>query len=59
MGAFGTAYTLAQRITILPIQIYDAYTVSFEFELASAMAVVLGAITLACVAVYRGLTQGR
>ncbi|MBC8161413.1 MAG: ABC transporter permease subunit [Roseiflexaceae bacterium] len=53
MGAFGTAYTLAQRITILPIQIYDAYTVSFEFELASAMAVVLGLITMVALGVYR------
>jgi putative spermidine/putrescine transport system permease protein len=57
MGAFGTAYTLAQRITILPIQIYDAYTVSFEFELASAMAVVLGAITLGSLAGYRAITR--
>jgi putative spermidine/putrescine transport system permease protein len=57
MGAFGTAYTLAQRITILPIQIYDAYTVSFEFELASAMAVVLGAITLGCLAIYRQMVR--
>lgn len=55
MGAFGTAYTLAQRINILPIQIYDAFTNSFEFELASAMAVVLGAITLATLSVYRSL----
>ncbi len=55
MGAFGTAYTLAQRITILPIQIYDAYTVSFEFELASALAVVLGLITLATLALYRAM----
>lgn len=53
MGAFGTAYTLAQRITILPIQIYDAYTVSFEFELASAMAVVLGLITVVALGIYR------
>jgi putative spermidine/putrescine transport system permease protein len=57
MGAFGTAYTLAQRISILPIQIYDAYTVSFEFELASAMAVVLGLITLACLVIYRQLLR--
>jgi putative spermidine/putrescine transport system permease protein len=56
MGAFGTAYTLAQRITIFPIQIYDAYTVSFEFELASAMAVVLGAITLGALGIYRAAT---
>lgn len=57
MGAFGTAYTLAQRITILPIQIYDAFTYSFEFELASAMAVVLGMLTLVTLSVYRSMLR--
>lgn len=57
VGAFGTAYTLAQRITIFPIQIYDAYTVSFEFELASAMALVLAAITLGALAIYRTVVR--
>lgn len=53
IGAFGTAFTLAQRITIFPIQIYDAFTVTFEFELASAMAVTLGVITLGLLGIYR------
>ncbi|MDI6870802.1 MAG: ABC transporter permease [Bacillota bacterium] len=59
MGAFGTAFTLAQNFNILPMLIYTEYTMSFNIEMASAMAVFLGAITLALLAVYRSWGQGR
>ena len=53
MSAFGTAFTLAQNISVLPVLMYTEYTLSFQIEAASAMAIALGVITLLFNYVYR------
>ena len=45
MGAFGTAFTLATDINVLPITIYTEFTLSANIAAASMLAVVLGLIT--------------
>lgn len=53
MSAFGTAFTLAQNISVLPVLMYTEYTLSFQIEAASAMAITLGVITLLFNYIYR------
>lgn len=57
MSAFGTAFTLAQNISVLPVLMYTEYTLSFQIEAASAMAVSLSAVTLAFNYAYRLLGE--
>jgi len=57
MGAFGTAFTIAHRIDILPILIYTEFTLEFNIFMASAMAFTLGLITLSMLYVYRLLIE--
>jgi putative spermidine/putrescine transport system permease protein len=45
MGAFGTAFTLATEIEVLPMTIYTEFTLRANFATAAALSVVLGAIT--------------
>ncbi|HSQ80934.1 MAG TPA: ABC transporter permease [Casimicrobiaceae bacterium] len=45
MGAFGTAFTLATNINVLPITIYTEFTNYANFPLAAALSLVLGLIT--------------
>ncbi|MBS0327931.1 MAG: ABC transporter permease [Proteobacteria bacterium] len=45
MGAFGTAFTLATRIDVLPLVIYTDFTYSANFAMAAALSIVLGVIT--------------
>ncbi len=45
MGAFGTAFTLATRINVLPITIYTEFTNYANFATAAALSIVLGVIT--------------
>ncbi|MFT4173015.1 MAG: ABC transporter permease [Rhodocyclaceae bacterium] len=45
MGAFGTAFTLATRINVLPMVIYTEFTLSANIAMAAALSFVLGAIT--------------
>lgn len=59
MGAFGTAFALAERLTILPIVIYDEYVNFFRIEAASAMAVVLGLFTVVILFGFRRLAEER
>lgn len=47
MGAFGTAFTLATDISVLPITIYTEFTLSANIAAAAMLAVVLGFITWA------------
>lgn len=58
MGAFGTAFTLARGFTVLPIAIYNQYTLFFNIGLASAMAIVLALFTLLMLYLYRSLESG-
>jgi putative spermidine/putrescine transport system permease protein len=53
MGAFGTAFTLATRINVLPITIYTEFTNYANFATAAALSIVLGIITWAVLALAR------
>jgi putative spermidine/putrescine transport system permease protein len=55
MGAFGTAFTLATNIDVLPITIYNEFTNYANFASAAALSLVLGAITWAVLAFARTL----
>jgi putative spermidine/putrescine transport system permease protein len=53
MGAFGTAFTLATRINVLPITIYTEFTNYANFATAASLSLVLGLITWAALALAR------
>jgi putative spermidine/putrescine transport system permease protein len=53
MGAFGTAFTLATRINVLPMVIYTEFTLQANVAMAAALSFVLGAITWAVLAAAR------
>jgi putative spermidine/putrescine transport system permease protein len=56
MGAFGTAFTLATNIDVLPMLIYTEFTLNANFAVAASLSIILGAITWLCLAVARHLT---
>lgn len=45
MGAFGTAFTLATKIDVLPMVIYTEFTLNANIAMAAALSIVLGLIT--------------
>lgn len=45
MGAFGTAFTLATNIDVLPMLIYTEFTLAANFATAAALSVGLGILT--------------
>ncbi len=45
MGAFGTAFTLATNIDVLPMLIYTEFTLAANFSISAALSVGLGIIT--------------
>ena len=45
MGAFGTAFTLATNIDVLPMTIYTEFTLRANFAAAAALSIALGLIT--------------
>jgi putative spermidine/putrescine transport system permease protein len=45
MGAFGTAFTLATDIDVLPMVIYTEFTLSANIPMAAALSVCLGVVT--------------
>jgi putative spermidine/putrescine transport system permease protein len=53
MGAFGTAFTLATRINVLPMVIYTEFTLQANVAMAAALSFVLGAITWVALAAAR------
>lgn len=53
MGAFGTAFTLATRIDVLPMTIYTEFTNYANFSIAAALSIVLGVITWAALGLAR------
>ncbi len=55
MGAFGTAFTLATKIDVLPITIYNEFTNYANFSMAAALSIVLGGLTWAALAYARSL----
>lgn len=56
MGAFGTAFTLAARIDVLPMVIYSEFTLGANFATAAALSIGLGLITWAVLALTRNLS---
>lgn len=53
VSAFGTAFTLATRIDVLPMVIYTEFTMSANIAMAAALSFVLGAITWLTLALAR------
>ncbi len=53
MGAFGTAFTLATDIDVLPIVIYTEFTLLANISTAAALSIVLGLITWVALSVAR------
>lgn len=56
MGAFGTAFTLATRIDVLPMIIYTEFTLQANIAMAAALSFVLGLLTWIALAFARSLT---
>ena len=56
MGAFGTAFTLATDIDVLPMVIYTEFTLSANIAMASALSVVLGLVTWILLLIARSLS---
>jgi putative spermidine/putrescine transport system permease protein len=53
MGAFGTAFTLATEIDVLPMTIYTEFTLNANIATAAALSIALGLITWGCLALAR------
>lgn len=58
MGAFGTAFTLATNIDVLPMLIYTEFTLAANFATSAALSVGLGVIAWAILAVARTVSGG-
>ena len=58
MGAFGTAFTLATNIDVLPMLIYTEFTLAANFATAASLSIGLGLISWAILALSRSLTGG-
>lgn len=56
MGAFGTAFTLATNIDVLPMVIYTEFTLSANIAMASALSVLLGIVTWALLLLARSFS---
>jgi putative spermidine/putrescine transport system permease protein len=56
MGAFGTAFTLATRIDVLPMVIYTEFTLGTNLAAATGLSLLLGAVTWAMLAFARTVT---
>ncbi|CAM3798154.1 ABC transporter permease [Bordetella tumulicola] len=59
MGAFGTAFTLATQIDVLPITIYNEFTNYANIPVAAALSIVLGLATWAVLYVAHSLAGTR
>src|SRR6516165_5433092 len=58
MGAFGTAFTLATNIDVLPMLIYTEFTLSANITMAAALSVGLGLVAWVILALGRSLSGG-
>src|ERR1051326_1029138 len=58
MGAFGTAFTLATSIDVLPMLIYTEFTLAANFTTSAALSVGLGFIAWAMLALARSFSGG-
>lgn len=53
MGAFGTAFTLATNVDVVPMLIYTEFTLATDAGMAAAISIALGLITWAALALAR------
>lgn len=58
MGAFGTAFTLATRIDVLPMVIYTEFTLAANVATAAALSLALGLVTWIALALARSASGG-
>lgn len=58
VSAFGTAFTLATRINVMPMVIYTEFTLSANMAMAAALSFFLGAITWLVLAIARSAGGG-
>ena len=58
MGAFGTAFTLATNIDVLPMLIYTEFTLSANIAMAAALSIGLGLVAWAILALARSFSGG-
>lgn len=56
MGAFGTAFTLATRIDVLPMTIYTEFTLNANIAGAASLSIILGLITWIILYISRSLS---
>tara|TARA_B100000959_G_scaffold25109_1_gene24302 strand:+ start:2372 stop:3100 length:729 start_codon:yes stop_codon:yes gene_type:complete len=56
MGAFGTAFTLATNIDVIPMVIYTEFTLSANIAMAAALSIVLGIVTWSLLLIARSLS---
>lgn len=59
MGAFGTAFTLATDIDVLPMTIYTEFTLNAGIAMAATLSVVLGVVTWLVLAIARTAAGGQ
>lgn len=57
MGAFGTAFTLATDVNVLPITIYTEFTLNANIAAAAMLSVVLGLVTWIMLVAARLLSE--
>ena len=55
MGAFGTAFTLATDIDVLPMVIYTEFTLNANIAMAAALSLLLGVITWIMLSIARAV----
>ena len=55
MGAFGTAFTLATNIDVLPMTIYTEFTLNANIATAAALSIMLGIVTWVALFIARSL----
>lgn len=56
MGAFGTAFTLATNIDVLPMTIYTEFTLNGNIAGAASLSIVLGLVTWVALFISRSLS---
>ena len=56
MGAFGTAFTLATNLDVLPMLIYTEFTLAANFSISAALSIGLGLIAWAILALARSFS---
>lgn len=55
MGAFGTAFTLATRINVLPMLIYTDFTLTTDLSSVAALSLLLGLVSWAVLSLARSV----